>query len=121
IYNNYFNNTHNAYDDGNNIWNISKTPGTNIIGGPYLGGNFWSDYYGVDTDGDELGDTNLPYNCSGNIQNGGDYAPLTNNTLPIGGITLPVNIIRLLVPYVSVMALLALMGVALILNRKKRN
>jgi len=33
IYNNYFNNTKNAYDDGNNIWNISKTAGTNIIGG----------------------------------------------------------------------------------------
>ena len=24
-----------------NEWNISKTTGTNIVGGPYLGGNFW--------------------------------------------------------------------------------
>jgi len=47
IYNNYFNNTNNAYDNGNNIWNISKTLGTNIIGGPYLGGNYWSDYAGI--------------------------------------------------------------------------
>jgi len=34
IYNNYFNNIINAYDDGNNIWNIQKTSGMNIIGGP---------------------------------------------------------------------------------------
>jgi parallel beta-helix repeat protein len=76
IYNNYFNNTHNAYDDGNNIWNIAKTPGTSIAGGPYLGGNCWSDYIGSDTDEDRLGDTLLPYNSSGRIINGGDYHPL---------------------------------------------
>jgi parallel beta-helix repeat protein len=64
IYNNYFNNTHNAWDDGNNIWNITKTLGTNIIGGPYLGGNYWSDYAGKDLDGDGLGDTQIPYNST---------------------------------------------------------
>jgi PGF-CTERM protein len=76
IYNNYFNNTNNAYDTGYNIWNTTKTAGTNIIGGSWLGGNYWSDYAGVDTDGDGLGDTLIPYNSSGNIQNGGDYHPL---------------------------------------------
>jgi nitrous oxidase accessory protein len=47
IYNNLFNNTNNfdnfdLTDTNSNIWNITKTSGTNIIGGPYLGGNFWS-------------------------------------------------------------------------------
>ncbi|MBT3226865.1 MAG: hypothetical protein HN354_11125 [Deltaproteobacteria bacterium] len=45
IYNNYFNNAiMNARLTGNNTgnqWNISQTSGTNIAGGPFLGGNFW--------------------------------------------------------------------------------
>ena len=76
LYNNYFNNRINAFDNGNNIWNTTKTSGTNIVGGPWLGGNYWNDYKGIDIDGDGLGDTLIPYNCSGNIQNGGDYLSL---------------------------------------------
>ena len=66
IFNNIFNNSDNVYDwygDFGNIWNISKKPGTNIIGGPFLGGNFWSDYTGIDEDYDGLGDT--PYDIDG--------------------------------------------------------
>lgn len=45
IYNNYINNTNNTGFEGTNIgniWNITKTIDTNIVGGPYLGGNFWA-------------------------------------------------------------------------------
>ena len=81
IYNNFFNNSINARDfDGNNTWNISKTSGINIIGGNFLGGNFWHDYTGIDTNNDGIGDTNLPYNSivpGGGITNGGDFLPLT--------------------------------------------
>jgi parallel beta-helix repeat protein len=76
IYNNYFSNTQNAWDDGDNIWNITKTTGANIVGGLYLAGNYWSDYAGEDTDGDGLGNTLLPYNSAGNITIGGDWLPL---------------------------------------------
>ncbi len=46
IYNNLFNNTNNfgfslIFKYLNN-WNITKTAGTNIMGGPYLAGNFWA-------------------------------------------------------------------------------
>jgi len=85
-YNNYFenNSAFNAQDsNGGNFWNITKTLGTNIIGGPYLGGNYWNSYdwngyKGEDLDSiDGIGDTELPYNAYGSFPIGeGDYLPL---------------------------------------------
>ncbi len=72
VYNNIFINNNNYYSKWpDNIWNITKILGKNIIGGSYLGGNFWSNYTGVDNNDDGLGDTNLPYGP-------GDYCPLVD-------------------------------------------
>ena len=76
IFNNFFNNSINAVDNQENIWNITKTLANNILNGSYLGGNYWYDYVGADTDHDGLGNTLLPYNNTGNITYGGDYSPL---------------------------------------------
>ena len=76
-YNNYFSNTVNHAGVSQwNAWNISKTLGKNIIGGRYLGGNYWSDYTGSDQDGDGIGNTPFVLN-SYSI----DHYPLTYDTV----------------------------------------
>ena len=84
IYNNFFNNTNNVKFNGTvyvNYWNTSKTLGTSIIGGPYLGGNFWAH-----PDGTGFSETHNDSNSDGiceavyDLGNGNiDYLPLTNN------------------------------------------
>src|SRR5262249_36927786 len=63
-------------DGANNVWSVSPTPGTNIVGGPTLGGNWWFNYSGSDTDFDGLGDTSVPYTNGGQIAAPGDLHPL---------------------------------------------
>ncbi len=64
-----------------NSWNTTKTSGPNIIGGPYIAGNYWPTYGGEDLNGDLIGDTDLPFTSLGGITVGGDYAPLV--TAPV--------------------------------------
>ncbi len=80
IYNNYFNNSINvkAENTEGNTWNTTRLPGTNIIGGPNLGGNFWANLEGtgfsqVSNDSDSDGICDVPYNINGSDF---DYLPL---------------------------------------------
>jgi len=76
IYNNYFNNTNNAYDDGYNTWNT--TPGTNIIGGSWLGGNYWYDYAGADTNGGDYHPLVTPSSVAPNITSSAPESPVND-------------------------------------------
>lgn len=77
IYNNYFENINNSADNtSENQWYTTKTLDVNIVNGLYIGGNYWSDYSGIDGDEDLIGDT--PYLISGGGNNQ-DIYPLINS------------------------------------------
>ncbi len=76
-----------VYDYWNNQWNISKTSGTNIVNGPYLGGNYYSDYTGIDTDHDGLGDTNYTISTGNNDTHPLVISPVVTSTNPSNGAT----------------------------------
>jgi len=81
IYNNYFNNNINLQIEdefAGTTLNTTKTKGTNIIGGPYIGGNFWGS-----PSGDGFSQTQLDANNDGIAEsmfqineNNIDYMPL---------------------------------------------
>lgn len=116
IFNNYFNNTNNAWASDTNTWNITKTPGTNIVGGPYIGGNYWGSPSGTgfsqthsDADGDGICDEIYTL-YTGNI----DYLPLAENThIPPRSIP---EFPSIALPVATILGL-----VALISRRKKWN
>jgi len=85
IYNNYFNNTYNFKTNASNIWNSTKTAGKNIIGGPFIGGNFWANPGGTGysqkcADYNKDGICDISYTLAVNNK---DYLPLAvNDTMP---------------------------------------
>ncbi|VVB85693.1 Cell surface glycoprotein [uncultured archaeon] len=101
IYNNVFNNTQNAGFSTilkyTNTWNITKTPGTNIIGGPYLGGNFWgypngSGFSQKCSDSNKDGICDLPYTLdSSNIDNLPLSGQVISNELPPSSLSIVIN------------------------------
>lgn len=88
IYNNFFNESSSSktyFVSGiySNNWNITQTLGTNIIGGPYLGGNYWTNssgngYSDTCADANTDGFCDVPYilNYTGTTNNT-DYLPLS--------------------------------------------
>jgi len=86
IYNNIFNSTTISILNTNSInyWNTTLTPGTNIVGGPLIGGNYWGKIDGtgysdtcVDANHDGICDN--PYTLVGNNI---DYLPLAKYVPP---------------------------------------
>jgi parallel beta-helix repeat protein len=83
VYNNYFNDTNMKIGNGaGNAYSITKTAGTNIVGGPYIGGNYWAKPNGsgfsqkaVDKNGDGISDS--AYRITGSKYS--DLLPLVLN------------------------------------------
>ncbi len=95
IYNNFLNNTQNImfYKSNPNTWNITKTSGTNIIGGAFLGGNYWANPSGtgfsqtsMDANGDGICDSAYTIG-TGNI----DYLPLGGKRDTTPPVILPIS------------------------------
>lgn len=78
-----------------NYFNVTLQAGTNIIGGSWIGGNYWGDYSGWDTSGNGVGETAyLIDNATVGAVDGYDYLPITDRQdlyPPELTITLPTN------------------------------
>ncbi|WP_164888579.1 NosD domain-containing protein, partial [Methanosarcina sp. MSH10X1] len=96
VYDNYFNNNNNANIRNNqSSWYREIVSGKNVMGGPYIGGNFWGSpsYMGFsdnksNPDGNEDGIIDIPFVSSNGITvstNGNitDNYPLTRVVLPV--------------------------------------
>ena len=87
FYNNYFNDTNITIKSGiGNAYNTTKTAGTNIVGGPSIGGNYWAKPDGtgfsqtaVDKDEDGISDSAY-VRITGSIYS--DFLPLVITSKP---------------------------------------
>ncbi|AKB51062.1 Cell surface protein [Methanosarcina barkeri str. Wiesmoor] len=85
VFNNYFNSKYNTrVRNASNDWNTTKTAGTSIAGGPYLGGNFWGTPSGeghsqTKADNDSDGITEEIFSTA----NVTDYLPLVAVEAPV--------------------------------------
>jgi len=68
-YNNFYDNSQNAYDESDNTWYKFKLFGKSM-------GNYWDDYTGEDNNDDGIGDT--PYDIPGKTPPNQDKYPLIN-------------------------------------------
>lgn len=89
IYDNYFNNTVNVRVENSegNFWNTTKKKGTNVVTGPYLGGNFWAKPRGTGfsqtaNDSNSDGISDIPYKVHGSDF---DHIPLVMLASEPGG------------------------------------
>lgn len=98
IVNNFFTNTNNTdFEDqlGSNYWNMPVTPGNNIAGGPFYGGNYWggpnaTGFSDITPDDDNNGICDQPYHLTAtnvdqyplrNVSPLGLYYPITGPTV----------------------------------------
>ncbi|AKB77249.1 Cell surface protein [Methanosarcina horonobensis HB-1 = JCM 15518] len=96
IYDNYFQNSENVGYEGTNLendWNMSMKRGINIVGGPYIGGNYWTSPESTavcvieDLDDNGLCDTSYDLG-EGNI----DYMPLIRRPQIFQGRERPITV-----------------------------
>ncbi|MGB9938623.1 NosD domain-containing protein [Methanosarcina sp.] len=87
VYDNCFNNINNANIRNNrSSWNMEKTSGKNVMGGPTLGGNFWGSpslmgFSDTNSDADGDGIIDIPFvSANGNVT---DNYPLIRVVLPV--------------------------------------
>ena len=87
IYDNYFHdNSQNALDisEDHNTWNIAKTSGTNVVGGPYKSGNYWDDFDETSegaVDGDDDGISNNSYSIDVSSTDNGPLLDVINPSI----------------------------------------
>lgn len=106
IYDNIFNNTVNLFFENKihgEYWNVTKISGTNIIGGPYLGGNFWANPDG----------TGFSQTCADGDFDGICDSPYVLNTYNIDYLPLAVPVIALPPPPAPELSTIVLMSTGL--------